>query len=272
MTYQWTRKLATFFVQSDPEYDSFLRKHEAKSGKQILFYLSFAVFPGVLAYLLIYPLRPLLMAVTGLSSHYVQFLVLAVMASGWHFLFPLFMLRFADKLTWKESLCYLGFRRENLKGLLLVLPLITLLFTALSLPYMKWVFPSLSSFLNSIPALHMGEWHIFIQGYYDFPWPLLLIGLIGNFIGEEVYFRGYLLKKIGRLRFDWLILSILFQFYHMWQAPMNWAFIPLAVIIPCEILVKLRKNIYGAILIHIFVNTIWGGITLLSSRGVIRPH
>ncbi|WP_197258055.1 CPBP family intramembrane glutamic endopeptidase [Paenibacillus dendritiformis] len=168
------------------------------------------------------------------------------------------MLRFADKLTWKETLTYLGFRRESLKGLLLVLPLITLLFTALSLPYMKWVFPSLSSFLNSIPALHMGERHIFNQGYYDFPWPLLLIGIIGNFIGEEVYFRGYLLKKIGRLRFDWLILSILFQFYHMWQAPMNWAFIPLAVIIPCEILVKLRKNIYGAILFHIFVNTIWG--------------
>lgn len=262
MTNQWTRKLAAFFVQSDPEYDSFVRKHQAKSGKQILFYLSFAVFPGVLAYLLIYPLRPLLMAVTGLSSHYVQFLVLAVMASGWHFLFPLFMLRFADKLTWKEALCYLGFRRESFKGLLLVLPLITLLFTALSLPYMKWVFPSLSSFLNSIPALHMGEWHIFNQGYYDFPWPLLLIGIIGNFIGEEVYFRGYLLKKIGRLRFDWLILSILFQVYHMWQAPMNWAFIPLAVIIPCEILVKLRKNIYGAILFHIFINTIWGAITL----------
>ncbi|CAH8247854.1 CPBP family intramembrane metalloprotease [Paenibacillus melissococcoides] len=59
---------------------------------------------------------------------------------------------------------------------------------------------------------------------FYFPWPLLLIGLIGNFIGEEVYFRGYLLKKIGRLRFDWLILSILFQFYHMWQAPINWAF------------------------------------------------
>ncbi|MBG9795072.1 hypothetical protein ABD76_22430, partial [Paenibacillus dendritiformis] len=88
MTYQWTRKLAAFFVRSDPEYDSFVRKHEAKSGKQILFYLSFAFFPGVLAYLLIYPLRPPLMAVTGLSSHYVQFLVLAVMASGWHFLFP----------------------------------------------------------------------------------------------------------------------------------------------------------------------------------------
>ncbi|MOA62724.1 hypothetical protein D3C78_1882290 [compost metagenome] len=55
---------------------------------------------------------------------------------------------------------------------------------------------------------------------------------------------------------------MLFQFYHMWQAPVNWAFIPLAVIIPCEILVRLRKSIYGAILFHIYINTLWGLVTL----------
>ncbi len=256
------RKLAALLVRSDPDYDKFLREHEAKNFRQLVLYLSLAVLPGFLAYLLVYPLRSTLMSLTGLSSHYVQFLVLAVMASGWHILFPFFMLRFVDKLTFRQSLRYLGFGKPDVKGLLLVLPAITILFTVLSLPYMKYVFPPLSGFFNSIPALHMGEWHIYNQGYYDFPWSLLVIGLIGNFVGEEIYFRGYLLRKAGSLRFDWLIISVLFQFYHMWQAPLNWAFIPLAVVIPCEILVKLRKNIYVSILFHIFINTLWGSITL----------
>ncbi|CQR56573.1 CPBP family intramembrane glutamic endopeptidase [Paenibacillus riograndensis] len=262
MTTNWTRRVTAFFVNRDPEYESFLRQHEAASRRSILFYLSCAILPGFLAYLLIYPLRPRLMELTGLSSHYIQFLVLAVMASGWHIFFPLFMLKFVDKLTWKQTFTYLGFRKGDAKGLFVILPIITIIFTVLSLPYMKWMFPPLSAFLDSIPALRMGEWHIYHQGYYDFPWPLLVIGLIGNFIGEEIYFRGFLLKKIGRLRFDWLLVSVLFQFYHMWQAPMNWAFIPLAVVIPCEILVKLRKNLYGAILFHIYINTIWGAVTL----------
>ncbi|GIO13170.1 hypothetical protein J19TS2_27250 [Cohnella xylanilytica] len=256
------RKLSSFFHKSDPEYEAFLRKHEAKSRGQILWYLSLAVFPGVLMYVLIYPLRETLASWTGLSSHYLQFAILALMASGWHILFPLLMLRYKDRLSFRDSLRYLGFTRPDAKGLLLVLPVITVLFTALSLPYMKYVFPPLNEWLDGIPALHMGEWHIYNQGYYDFPWPLLVIGLIGNFIGEEIYFRGYLLRKVGALRYDWLVISVLFQFYHMWQAPMNWAFIPLALIIPCEILIKLRKNIYVAIIFHLFINMLWGAITL----------
>lgn len=257
----WKSKLKSFFVRSDPEYVAFLRTYQAQSGKQIAFYLLFAILPGFVVYLLIYPLRSSLMAATGLSSHDVQFLVLALMASGWHIFFPLLMLKYGDKMNWREVFAYLGFRKDSVKGFLLVLPAIILLFTLLSLPYMKWVFPPISSFLDRIPALHMGDWHIYHQGYYDFPWPLLLIGVIGNFIGEEMYFRGFLLKKIGKLPLDWLILSVLFQLYHMWQAPVNWAFIPLAVVIPCELLVKLRKNVYGAILFHVFVNVGWGSIT-----------
>ncbi|WP_410768524.1 CPBP family intramembrane glutamic endopeptidase [Fontibacillus sp. BL9] len=257
----WQHKLSSFFIRKDPKYDQFLNEHQAKTAKQIGLYLSLAIFPGMLAYLLVYPLREPLMELTGLSSHYVQFLVLALMASGWHILFPFFMLRFVDKLTFKQSLKYLGFVRPDFKGLLIILPIITILFTALSLPYMKYLFPPLSAMLDGIPALHMGEWHIYNQGYYDFPWPLLAIGLIGNFIGEEIYFRGYLLRKVGALKWNWLIISVLFQFYHMWQAPVNWAFIPLAVVIPCEILVRLRKNIYGAILFHVYINTLWGLVT-----------
>ncbi|MCY9532146.1 CPBP family intramembrane metalloprotease [Paenibacillus alvei] len=254
-------RLKNFFNLQDPDYVDFLRKYEAKGKKQITFYLMLALIPGVLTYILIYFFREPFMELTGLSSHNTQFFILAIMASVWHVFFPFAMLRYADKLSFKESLRYLGFTRLDLKGLIIVFPVIVILFTLISLPYMRFIFPPLHEYLNSLPYFHMGEWHIWQQGYYDFPWYLLMIGVFGNFVGEEIYFRGYLLRKVGSLKFDWLIIAVLFQIYHMWQAPQNWAFIPLSIFIPEEILVKLRKNIYGAILLHLFVNTIWGIIT-----------
>lgn len=258
------RKFANFFNLSDPNYVRFVRKYEAKTKKQIAFYLFLGLLPGLLAYIFVYPLREPIMEWTGLSATYVQLLALTIMASGWHLIVPFLMLRFKDGLTFKESLIYLGFHRLDLKGLLIVLPILTIMFTLITLPYVKYVYPPLHEWLNGFPAFHMGEWHVFNHDYYDpnFPWLLFLIGLIGNFIGEEVYFRGYLLRKVGRLRLDWLWIAIIFQIYHMWQIPINWAYIPIALFIPEEILVKLRKNIYGAILLHLFVNFLWGIVTM----------
>jgi len=256
------QKIIHFFNLSDPDYVSFVRSYEAKTKKQIAFYLFLGLLPGLIAYLFTFPLREPLMRWTGLSSVYVQFIALVVMSIGWHMLFPFLMLRFKDGLSFKQSLVYLGFGKFDLKGILTVLPLLTVLFTILSLPYMRYVYTPLFDWLNGFSAFHMGEWHIFNQGYYDFPLPLLLVGLVGNFIGEEIYFRGYLLRKVGRLKFDWLWISFIFYFYHMWQAPINWALLPLAIVTPFEILVKLRKNIYVAILFHLFTNFLWGAITL----------
>jgi len=258
------RKFVDFFNLSDQKYVCFVRKFEAKTKKEIAFYLFLGLLPGLIAYIFIYPLRELMMEWTGLSAHYVQLYVLVLMSAGWHMCVPFLMLRYKDGLSFKESLVYLGFARLDLKGLLLVFPILTILFTFLALPYVKYIYPPLFEWLNGFQAFHMGEWHVFYQGYYDpnFPLPLFLLGLIGNFIGEEIYFRGYLLRKVGRLKLDWLWIAILFQFYHMWQIPINWAYVPLAVIIPEEILVKLRKNIYGAILLHLFVNFLWGMINM----------
>ncbi|WP_068620531.1 CPBP family intramembrane glutamic endopeptidase [Paenibacillus tuaregi] len=255
------RRLERFFNLRDPKYTAFLKKHEAADVKQIAFYLMLAVVPGFIAYFLVFHMREPISRLTGWSDHYTQFVILALMASGWHTFFPFFMLRWKDKLTFKQSLHYLGFTRLDLRGLILIVPIITLLFTAVSLPYMKYIYPPLHDFLNGIPMLRMEGWHIYNQGYYDFPWFLLLIGIFGNFVGEEIYFRGYLLRKLGKLKYDWLIVSVCFQLYHMWQAPVNWSFLLLAVVIPCEIIVRLRKSIYGAIVFHIFVNVFWGEIT-----------
>lgn len=104
--------------------------------------LGYEFLPGFLSYLMIYPLREKLMSLTGLSSHYIQFLVLVVMSWGWHILFPFFMLKFREKLTFRQSLRFLGFGKLDFKGVILVFPIITLVFTLLSLPYMKYVCPS----------------------------------------------------------------------------------------------------------------------------------
>ncbi|UHA72624.1 CPBP family intramembrane glutamic endopeptidase [Paenibacillus sp. 481] len=255
--------VAHFFNVSDPKYVQFLRQYDAKGWKQITFYISMALFPGLLAYIGVFHLRESIMLWTGMSSHYAQYTVLVLLTAGWHIFVPLLSLRYVDNMTLKQSLCYLGFRRPDLKGLLLVFPLLAIIMTLLSIPYLHTIYPPLYHFFNSIPWLAIESWHIYVVGYYDFPFFLLLIGIIGNFIGEEMYFRGYILHKLGSVKGDWIIVGVLFNVYHFWQAPINWAYIPFSIFIPFELLVKLRKNIYGAIALHLFTNFLWGTITYM---------
>ena len=46
------------------------------------------------------------------------------------------------------------------------------------------------------------------------------IFFVGNFLGEELYFRGYLMKKTAFLGgWNWVFNSVAFSLYHLWQAP-----------------------------------------------------
>lgn len=46
---------------------------------------------------------------------------------------------------------------------------------------------------------------------------------IGNFVGEEVYYRGSLMKKTSFLRrANWFVNLLLFAHYHLWQIPFTW--------------------------------------------------
>lgn len=49
----------------------------------------------------------------------------------------------------------------------------------------------------------------------------------------------------------------------MWQAPLNWAFVPFFLFIPLTLLVTLRRSLYGAIFFHVFVNLAWGAVLYL---------
>jgi len=78
----------------------------------------------------------------------------------------------------------------------------------------------------SRPPLSHPAWSIFggdPSGLYAFPPFALLLLFIGNFLGEELYFRGYLMKKSSFLgRANWFINPFLFALYHLWQIPMTW--------------------------------------------------
>jgi len=85
------------------------------------------------------------------------------------------------------------------------------------------------------------------------------IGFVGNFLCEELYFHGYLMKKIGYLGpWAWVVNSLLFGLYHVWQAPTTWALI--GPVFLFGLLMQWRKNQYPLIAFHFLVNIIWSAI------------
>nr|WP_299339761.1 CPBP family intramembrane glutamic endopeptidase [Allomuricauda sp.] len=99
------------------------------------------------------------------------------------------------------------------------------------------------------------EYSIFhnYETIYSFaPWQLALL-FIGNFLGEEVYFRGYLMKKSAFLGMhNWWVHSVLFTIYHFWQIPMTYALG--AISLSFGLLMHWRKNLFELILLHVLIN------------------
>jgi hypothetical protein len=100
------------------------------------------VLPGLLAYALIN--IPLVHAValrfTSLSDPMFQGTCLIGVVFVWHALVPLAVLRWADKLSSQESLAFLSLRKFDTRGFLLILPIVFVVFTAVSLRYMSTCF------------------------------------------------------------------------------------------------------------------------------------
>ena len=82
---------------------------------------------------------------------------------------------------------------------------------------------------------------------------LVLNGVIGPIV-EELYFRGYLLPRISRLKW-WspLINALLFSLYHFftpWQNPAR-----ILALLPMTYAVWWKRNIYLSIFMHCLLNT-----------------
>jgi len=86
----------------------------------------------------------------------------------------------------------------------------------------------------------------------------IMIMVFGNILGpavEELYFRGYLLPKISRLK-GWapVLNAILFSAYHFWSP---WDVITRAIaVLPVSYFAYKKHNIYIGLIAHLTLNTI----------------
>jgi uncharacterized protein len=102
-------------------------------------------------------------------------------------------------------------------------------------------------------------------------WGIVGLSLVMNVVGplvEELYFRGFLLPRMGRFgNLAPLVNTILFSLYHFW---LPWEFFARAIaLLPVFYAVWWKRNIYLGIWVHVLLNSIGslGLLALVLSRG-----
>jgi CAAX protease family protein len=251
----WLRRAC---VREDAVYEYYSSKYQAKTAVGKIVYLGLYLLPGILVFVFVNvePLFRWEMAVTGWSARYVQYAWVLIITFGWHIFVPFMVLRYVDKLTLRESCAFLGLNRVDWRGLLTVLPVFMVGFAVISLPYVKYVAPVIEDWTKTIPLFRIPGYSIFQdtpENIYSFPSIALLFLGIGNFLGEELYFRGYLMKKSAFLgEANWTVNSVLFAIYHVWQVQQTWPMIGLILLFGP--LMKLRKDLWVMVGFHFFVN------------------
>ena len=241
-------------VRPDASYDRWVESHQARTTRDRWKVIGLHLLPGFFGWISVHYLVPWLMPATGITAPWLQLLTLGTMALAWELAMPFVWLR-RDGLSLRQSLDFLGLARFDWPGVLVVAPLVVVLFAAIAFPYLAYAYEPIRTWLDGWSVIHMPAWHIIYSGYYNFPPLPLAVVFIGNFLGEEVYFRGYLLKRLGFLGpRAWLASNALFCLYHLWQAPVNWAYLPIFFLIPFAQVMTWRKSLYVTIVIHILVN------------------
>lgn len=241
-------------VRADADYDRWVSRCSARTSRERWGVVGLHLLPGVAAGLIIRSLVPAVHDATGIGHHWLQLVVLGAMALGWQLLMPFVWLR-RDGLTFRESLACLGFTVGDPMGLLIVAPILVIATTVCGAAYLMYGYEPVRLWLDAQPLLHMPEWHILYYGYFNFPAVALAVVLVGNFAGEEVYFRGYLLKRLGFLgAYAWLANNALFLLYHFWQAPVNWAYLPIFFLMPFGPAMAWRRSIWVPMLLHVALN------------------
>jgi uncharacterized protein len=251
----WLRR---FFVREDEVYEQYESAYQAKTPLAKGVYLFLYLLPGMVVFVCvnIEPIFRAEMAFTGLSARYLQYAWVLAITFGWHMFIPFVVLRTVDKLSLRESIAFLGLNRVDWRGLFLVLPVYFVLFALVSLPYQKFVAPVIENCTQSVPLFRIPSYSIFQdtpENIYSFPPVALLFLGIGNFLGEELYFRGYLMKKTAFLgKMNWIVNSVLFTLYHLWQVQQTWPLIWL--VLAFGLLMTLRKDLYVLAVFHFLVN------------------
>ncbi|MCC6414165.1 MAG: CPBP family intramembrane metalloprotease, partial [Saprospiraceae bacterium] len=249
--------LTRVLAADNPTYDAYAAQYQAKTPLSKALYLFFYMLPGLVAYVLVNvePVHRFFSNALGLEGYHFQYLMFVLFTLFWHMFLPVFMLRKVEKLTWKQVWEFLSLDRFSFKEILVVAPIAFALSVVLSLPYMMTLYEPFQQWLNAVPGLQIPTYSIFAsyEAFYGAPAIVMVLMLIGNFVGEEIYFRGYLMKKTAFLgRYNWLVNSILFCAYHLWQVPQTW---PLIVpFLFFGLTMQLRKNLYTLIMFHLLFN------------------
>jgi len=129
-------------------------------------------------------------------------------------------------------------------------------FAIISLPYVKYIAPVIEGWTKTIMLLQIPSYAFFrthrkisiaSRRLRCCSWGL------GISWGEELYFRGYLMKKSAFLgEANRTVNSVLFGLYHVWQVQQTWPMIGL--ILMFGVLMKLRKDLWAMVVFHLFVN------------------
>lgn len=246
-----------FISVNNPGFQHTEEKYQARTPASKAFYLIAYLLPGIMAYLFIniQPVHHFFSSISGLEGYHFQYYMFVIFTLFWHMLFPVFMLRKYEKLSWKEVIAFLSLDRFSFKEILFIAPLAFGFSVIVSLPYMLTLYTPFQQWLSSIPLFQIPSYSIFAsyEAFYGAPVIILILMMIGNFVGEEIYFRGYLMKKTAFLgRYNWIVNSTLFCVYHLWQIPQT---LPLIVpIMFFGLTMQLRKNLYTLIIFHLLFN------------------
>lgn len=115
-------------------------------------------------------------------------------------------------------------------------------------------------YLNPLPTDEIGQysssaWTTTLSAY-------LLLNVIAGPIVEELYFRGYLLPRLGRFgRWAPLVNVVLFSLYHFWSP---WQLLSrIAGVAPFAYAVWRKRNVYLGAVVHMLLNGI-GTVALIA--------
>lgn len=251
----------TWLPRRDETYAFYESELRPKSLGQKLFYLSLYLAPGLFLCLLINnrTIYDAVVLATGGRGSAFQYLAAIVIAIGWQIGVPLWMLTERDGLSFRQSVSYLGLDRIDLPSMLVYMPVTFLAFVLVSIPYTRYAAPALSAALNTVPWLRLPEYTIFRSGAETlciFP-PVMTASLfIALFVGQELYFRGFLMKKSAFLgRWNWAANGVLFTFGHFWQIPLTWPLVGLMLVYGAYM--QWRKDLWSLVVLHVLINLVW---------------
>jgi membrane protease YdiL (CAAX protease family) len=214
------------------------------------------LLPGVLILLFFIVVAPILRA-RGLPSLFTQFLAVLVVLIPFELGYILYQ---AKRKNRKFSLKRIVLYREKIPKrhyLLIVPPLLSwglIVFLVIARPVDRYLIENCFSWLPEWFFLHIDPAE-YSRSAILATWVLgVLFNAVAGPVVEELYFRGYLLPRISRLK-GWapLFNVLLFSLYHFftpWQNPAR-----ILAMLPGIYVVQRKKNIYLGMIPHCLLNT-----------------